>query len=56
MKRIKSYYDVLGVQKKVGTDEIRRAYMGKAKTCHPGKCLVTPIPMSFCDATIPMRG
>jgi hypothetical protein len=33
--RIKSYYDVLGVQKKVGTDEIRRAYMGKAKTCHP---------------------
>ncbi|MDR2902293.1 MAG: molecular chaperone DnaJ [Lactobacillales bacterium] len=36
MSQVKiSYYEILGVEKTASAEEIKRAFRGKAKTCHP---------------------
>ncbi|KAJ3342354.1 DNA-directed RNA polymerase III subunit RPC3 [Gonapodya sp. JEL0774] len=34
----KSYYDVLGVTRECTTEDIRKAYLGRSRTCHPDRC------------------
>ncbi|KXS21642.1 DnaJ-domain-containing protein [Gonapodya prolifera JEL478] len=33
-----SYYDILGVSRECTTEEIRRSYLTRSRTCHPDRC------------------